>query len=86
MKQGRSLFLLFFVVDLSPSVIFGAAVRYTSLNYSPFLTQTILQARSSIEIDFQDICDDNSIIDKLHTLDIMCAQQGIVDGASEYVS
>lgn len=45
--------------------------------------QTILQARSSIEVDFQDICDDNSIIDKLHTLDIMCAQQGIVDGASD---
>jgi|688.fasta_scaffold1121061_1 hypothetical protein len=64
----------------------AARKNFSSLiDDSLLFLQTILQARSSIEVDFQDICDDNSIIDKLHTLDIMCAQQGIVDGASEYV-
>ena len=50
--------------------------------------QCLVQARTAIEVDFQEVCEESSIIDKLYTLDIMCAEQGIVDGtntAAEYV-
>jgi hypothetical protein len=33
-----------------------------------------------IETEFQEVCEETQIADKLQTLEVMCAQQGIVDG------
>lgn len=44
--------------------------------------QCLHQARVFIDRDFEDICEENEIQDKLQTLDMLCVQQGIADGAA----
>ena len=38
------------------------------------------QARGFIETDFEELCEDHSLPDKLSTLEAMCEEQGIADG------
>lgn len=44
--------------------------------------QTLHQARVFIDREFEEICEESNIADKLTTIDVMCAEQGYtVDGA-----
>ena len=52
----------------------------TPSSFSSLSLQCLVQARTAIEVDFQEVCEESAIIDKLYTMDIMCAQQGIGDG------
>jgi len=42
--------------------------------------QCLHQARVFIDREFEEICEEANIADKLQTLDVMCAQQGF-DGS-----
>ena len=46
----------------------------------PHLSQCLHQARVFSDTDFEEVCEEHHIADKLQSLEIMCAEQGIVDG------
>lgn len=48
-----------------------------------YAVQCLHQARVFIETEFQEVCEETQIADKLQTLEVMCAQQGIVDGITD---
>lgn len=67
-----------------PNITFTPVfLSFSYKSLSPHLSQGLQQARTASEVDFQNICEEHSIVDKLYTLDMMCAQQGIGDGATE---
>lgn len=43
--------------------------------------QCLHQTRIHIDREFEDVCEEHHIADKLQSLEVMCAQQGIMDGA-----
>ena len=46
---------------------------------------TLHQARVFIDRDFDTLCQETSIEEKLLNLDVMCVEQGIVDGSDRLV-
>jgi hypothetical protein len=52
----------------------------------PALLQCLHQARVFIDREFEELCEENQIEDKLQALDVMCIEQGIVDGAAAGVA
>jgi len=45
--------------------------------------QTLHQARVFIDREFEEICEESRIADKLQTIDVMCAEQGYYGGGAE---
>jgi hypothetical protein len=41
-----------------------------------YITQCLHQARVFIDREFEEICEESRIADKLQTLDVLCAEQG----------
>ena len=45
--------------------------------------QCLHQARVFIDRDFEGLCEQNNMEDKLQALDVMCIEQGITDGEAD---